>query len=147
MSAGKFVGEAAVAAIKEWNPFGPDGLIRRASNKDFRKAFRKYRKGQPLTPQEEQILAEKIVLTTPTGETIEHTPPTIPLRTATKATVGTAVLGYPLIDIVQAIQGAQIPIEWLEAFTNGPVFEWLCYSIVPIVIARISKSPLGKQAL
>lgn len=95
----------------------------------------------------EQRMAEKVILTTPTGETIEHSPPVIPLRTATKATVGTAVLGYPLIDIVQAIQGAQIPIEWLESFTNGPVFEWLCYSIIPIVIARFTKSPLTKQPL
>lgn len=92
-------------------------------------------------------MAEKIVLTTATGETIEHTPPVIPLRTATKAAGGTVLLGYPLIDIVTAIQGAQIPIGWLESFTNGPVFEWLCYSIVPIIIARLSKSPLGKQAL
>ena len=95
----------------------------------------------------EARMAEKLILTTPTGETIEHTPPVIPLRTATKATVGTAVLGYPLIDIVQAIQDAQIPIAWLESFTNGPVFEWLCYSIVPIIIARLTKSPLTKQAL
>lgn len=95
----------------------------------------------------ENRMAEKIVLTTPTGETIEHTPPTIPLRTATKATGGTLLLGYPMIEVVAAIQGAQIPIEWLESFTNGPVFEWLCYSIIPIVIARLTKSPLTKQAI
>lgn len=95
----------------------------------------------------EARMAEKIVLTTPTGETIEHTPPTIPLRTATKATAGTVLLGYPLVQIVEAVQGAMFQTEWLENFTNGPIFEWLCYSIVPLVIARLSKSPLGKQFL
>lgn len=95
----------------------------------------------------EERMAEKIILTTPTGEQIEHTPPTIPLRTATKATAGTVILGYPLVQIVGAIQGAMFSTEWLENFTNGPVFEWLCYSIVPLVIARLSKSPLAKQFL
>ena len=95
----------------------------------------------------QERMAEKIVLTTPTGETIEHTPPTIPLRTATKATAGTVILGYPLVQIVGAIQGAMFETAWLESFTNGPVFEWLCYSIVPLVIARLSKSPLAKQFL
>jgi hypothetical protein len=97
--------------------------------------------------RKERRMAEPIVLTTPTGETIVHTPPLIPARTSTKATGGTLLLGYPLIEVVQAIQNAQIPIEWLETFTNSTMFEWLCYSLVPIVIARFSKSPLGKQAL
>ena len=152
MNLGKFVGSATVSAIKEWNPFDPEAITHRAQNKAFRKtrrsAKRKSRKGEPLTPEEEQILmSEKVILTTQTGETIEHTPPAIPLRTATKASAGTVLLGYPMIEVVQAIQGAQIPIEWLESFTNSTMFEWLCYSLVPIIIARFTKSPLGKQAL
>lgn len=95
----------------------------------------------------ENRMAEKVILTTPTGETIEHTPPTINARTSTKATGGALLLGYPVIEIVTAIQGADIPIEWLESFTNGPVFEWLCYSIIPIIIARMTKSPLVTKAL
>jgi hypothetical protein len=92
-------------------------------------------------------MAEKVILTTATGETIEHSPPLINARTSTKAAAGTVLLGYPVVDIVAAIQGANIPIEWLESFTNGPVFEWLCYSIIPVLIARFTKSPLSKQAL
>ena len=147
MNLGKFFGSAAVSAIKEWNPLGPDGVVRRATNKDFRKAFRKYRRGETLTPQEEQVLAEKIVLTTPTGGTIEHTPPTIPLRTATKATLGSAVIAYPGYEIVQAIVAMELPWPWLEDFTNSGAFIWLCATIIPLAIARFTKSPLKKQAL
>lgn len=141
------LGKVAVEAIKEWNPLGPDGVVRRATNKDFRKAFRKYRKGETLTPQEELILAEKIVLTAPDGSTIEHTPPTVPLRTATKATLGAAVAAYPGYEVVQMIQAFEFPWPWLENFTNGPGFVWLCATIIPLIIARFTKSPLSKQAL
>ena len=144
MSAGKFVGEAAVSAIKEWNPFGPDGLVRRASNKDFRKAFRKYRKGEPLTPQEEMILAEKIVLTTPTGETIEHSPPIIPARTSTKVGVTGVVAGIP---IIQWIQSIEFPWPWLESMTNSDMFVQVATLALAYIVARISKSPLAQQAL
>lgn len=95
----------------------------------------------------EARMAEKMILTTETGETIEHSPPVIPLRTATKATAGTVLLGYPVIEIVQQIQAIEFPWPWLESFTGSSTFEWLCYSIIPIVIARFTKSPLTKQAL
>lgn len=88
-----------------------------------------------------------VTLTLPDGSTIDHKPPTIPLRTATKATAGTILAGYPVIEIVQQVQAIEFPWPWLEGFTNSSTFEWLCYSIIPILIARFTKSPLTKQAL
>jgi hypothetical protein len=132
------VARIALAWMKH-RPFSEEGRARRKAKREAKRQQR-HSKGK-FMPGE----TVKVVL--PDGTETTRTEPLIPLRTATKATVGTAVLGYPLIDIVQAIQGAQIPVEWLESFTNGPVFEWLCYSIIPIVIARFTKSPTAKQAL
>lgn len=143
---GKLVGSAAVAAIKEWNPLGPEALVRRDKNKRFRKAFRKARKGKELTPEEQQIMAEQR-LTLPSGETITRTEPLIQARTSTKALVGSSVLAFPGYQIVQVIQDAMLPWAWLEEFTNSAAFVWLCATIIPIVIARFTKSPLAKQAL
>lgn len=142
------IGKFAVQAIKEWNPLGPEAIVRRANNKAFRKAFRKARKGKELTPEEQAIMAENTVtVTLPDGSTIERTEPTIPLRTATKATIGSVVAAYPGYQLVELIQSINFPWPWLEDFTNGPAFVWLCATIIPIVIARVTKSPITPQAI
>lgn len=146
MNLGKFAGSAAVSAIKSWDPLGPEAIKRRAINKAFRKAFRKSRKGKELTPQEQQIMAEQ-TLTLPNGETITRTEPLIPARTSTKALVGSAIGAYPGYQVVQMIQDAMIPWPWLEDFTNSSAFVWLCATIIPIIIARFTKSPITKQAI
>lgn len=140
------LGKLAVDAIKAWDPRGPEAIKRRAINKAFRKAFKKSLKGEPLTPQEQQIMAEQ-TLTLPNGETITRTEPLIPLRTATKATIGSALGAYPGYQVVQMIQDAMLPWPWLENFTNSSAFVWLCATIIPLVIARFTKSPLAKQVL
>lgn len=56
MNAAKFVGEAAVAAVLRWNPFGPEAYERRDRNKAYRKARRKVRRGEALTEDEYEIL-------------------------------------------------------------------------------------------
>jgi hypothetical protein len=57
------------------------------------------------------------------------------------------VAAYPGYQVVDMIQGLNLPWPWLEDFTNSGAFVWLCATIIPIVIARFSKSPLGKQAI
>lgn len=146
MNLGKFVGSAAVAAIKEWNPRGPEAIKRRAINKGFRKVFKKARRGETLTAEEQRVMAEQ-TLTLPNGETITRTEPLIPARTSTKAFVGSAIGAYPGYQVVQMIQDAVLPWPWLEDFTNSAAFVWLCATIIPIVIARFTKSPLAKRAL
>ena len=95
----------------------------------------------------EKRMADTLVLTTQTGETITRTEPLIPARTSTKALVGSAIGAYPGYQVVQMIQDAMLPWPWLEDFTNGPMFVWICATIIPIVIARFSKSPLAKTVL
>jgi hypothetical protein len=97
----------------------------------------------------EARMAETVTLTLPSGETIEHTPPVIAARTSTKTAAGSALLAFPGYEIVQQIQAADLSgiSPWLENFTNGPAFVWLCATIIPVVIARFTKSPLNKQAL
>ena len=56
MSAGKFVGEAAVAAIRKWAPFSPESYAIRDRNKAYRKARRKAKRGETLTEQEDELL-------------------------------------------------------------------------------------------
>lgn len=67
MNAGKFVGSAAVAAIKEWNPFGPEAYERRDRNKAYRKARRKFKRGETLTAEEIATLKQTVEVTTMNG--------------------------------------------------------------------------------
>lgn len=89
-------------------------------------------------------MAEKILLTTPTGETIEHTPPTIPARTSTKVAV-TGVVAF--LPIIQGVQEMELPWPWLESFTNSDLFVQLATLAGAYIVARMSKSPLTKQAI
>lgn len=94
-------------------------------------------------------MAEKVILTTPEGETVEHTPPLIAARTSTKAAAGSALLAFPGFELVQQIQAADLSgiSPALESFTNSAGFVWLCATIIPIIIARFTKSPLVKQSV
>ena len=56
MNLGKFFGSAAVSAIREWNPLSPENYARRDRNKAYRKARKKFRRGQTLTAEEVEIL-------------------------------------------------------------------------------------------
>jgi hypothetical protein len=144
---GNLAGSAAVAAIKEWNPRGPEAIKRRAVNKAFRKAFKKSRKGEELTPEEKLIMAEQ-TLTLPNGETITRTEPIIPARTSTKLAVGNGVVAaFPAVEILQWIQSVEIPIAWLESLTNSDYFMYYGSLLVSYLIARYTKSPLIKQPL
>lgn len=58
MNLGRFAGSAAVAAIKEWNPLGPEAYARRDRNKAYRKARRKQKRGEALTEDESRVLSQ-----------------------------------------------------------------------------------------
>lgn len=92
----------------------------------------------------QERMAEKIVLTTPTGQTIEHTPPTIPYRTSTKVGVTGLAIGLPVIQYIQEIE---FPWPWLENFTNSDLFVQLATLAGAYFVAKLTKSPLTKQAL
>lgn len=143
MNLGKFFGSAAVSAIKEWNPRGPEAIKRRAINKAFRKAFKKSRKGEELTPQEQQIMAEQ-TLTLPNGETITRSEPIIPARTSTKVGVTGVIAGIP---VIQWIQSIEFPWPWLESMTNSDIFVQVATLALAYVVARMSKSPLTPTSL
>lgn len=96
-------------------------------------------------------MAEKVILTTATGETIEHTPPTIKARTSTKmgavgasvflATAAAIIPNWDGINsaLLQACQSEQGP-AWGLGLMGGML-------AVNFVTARLTKSPLTKQAL
>ena len=58
MGMGKFVGEAAVSAIRSWNPLSPEAYARRDRNKAFRKARKKAKRGETLTEDEYEIFQQ-----------------------------------------------------------------------------------------
>lgn len=96
-------------------------------------------------------MAEKIVLKTPSGETIEHTPPIIKARTSTKmgavgasvflATAAAVIPNWDGINaaLLQACQSEQGP-AWGLGLMGGML-------VVNFITARFTKSPLTKQAL
>jgi hypothetical protein len=92
----------------------------------------------------EKRMAEKVILTTPTGETIEHTPPAIPARTSTKVGVTGVVAGIP---VIQWIQSIEFPWPWLESMTNSDMFVQVATLALAYIVARMSKSPLVSKAL
>lgn len=89
-------------------------------------------------------MAEKVILTTPTGETIEHTPPLIPARTSTKV-AATGLVG--VLPVVQGIQELHFMTPWLEQFVHSTLFAQLATLLGAYLVARWSKSPLATQAL
>lgn len=95
-------------------------------------------------------MAEKIVLTTPTGETIEHTPPKINARTSTKV-AGTGLLALALPALAMLPYYDQINSYMLQACQsdNGPLM-YLGGGAVTLVVAyvtaRLTKSPLLPKA-
>ena len=137
------LGAIAVQAIREWNPFGPEAIQRRAGNKAFRKAWRKRRRGEILTPEEEELVAqETVTVILPGGETIQREEPIIKKRTSTKVAIVGAIA--PLLSVVpfwdeingmlmQACQSEQGP----AVFLAGAGVTWLA----AVVTARLTKSP------
>lgn len=123
MSAGKFFCEAAVSAIKSWNPFGPEAYARRDRNKAYRKARRKAKRGEPLSEQESQVLNTTQEVTSMAVNT--------GLRSSSNMVIGGGVTNI-IIEIVQMI--------WPE-FTLSPemrvnltlAIAWLC--------SRFTKTP------
>lgn len=138
---------AAVHAIKEWNPFGPQEILKREYNKKFRKARKKLRKGEPLSEEEEIMMEKEVVkLTladgTPVGERVE---PTIPWRTSTKMKIGswTTIIGSVAVLIPYY---DEINNLLLQACTSGEgpllVLGGMIYMAVQdFIVARKTKSP------
>lgn len=141
------VAKFAVRAIKEWNPLGAEAIVRRDTNKRFRKAWRKKRRGEALTPEEEQIVAQETVrVILPDGTETTRVEPTIKARTSTKLGVGSvATIGLGLLSlipfydeanalIVQACQSESGPL----VFLGGMAF----MAAQNYITARKTKSPI-----
>ena len=145
MNLGKFAGQAAVAAIREWAPFSPENISRRRTNKAVRKIMRKSRKGKPLSPEEERFMSENTsTVTLPNGEIVQRAEPTISARTSTKVAVG----GFGvLLPVIQGVQEIDFPWPWLENFTNSDLFVQLATLAGAWLIARMSRSPAKPGAL
>jgi hypothetical protein len=126
------VAELAARAALAWIKYRPFSAEARERRKQKRRQRREAR------------MAEKVILTTPTGETVEHTPPIIAARTSTKVGVTGLVVGLPAI---QYIQDLMMPWPWLEQFTNSDLFAQLATLALAYLTARLSKSPLVKQAV
>lgn len=152
MSAGKFVGEAAVAAIRSWNPFSPESYERRDRNKAYRKARRKQRRGESLTPEEQAIMAqETVIVTMPDGSTHERVEPVIKKRVSTKVTAvglaffaATAATVIPNWDAINAGLMAACQSEYGPAVGLGGMLAMLA---VNAVTARVTKSPIKPGAI
>jgi hypothetical protein len=137
MSAGKFVGEAVTAAVLNLNPFGPEGIQRRARNKAFRKAWRKKRRGEVLSPDEELLMAEQTsTVTLPGGAVIQRTEPAIPLRTSTKSLVGGTFLAQIYVQLV-----GLIPHDGIVMALTTPEMTALVAVGLAALVARFTKSP------
>lgn len=149
MSAGKFVGEAAVAAIRAWSPLDPDNIARRRTNKAVRKIMRKTRKGKPLTAAEVEFMSENTTpVQLPGGEIVPRIEPLIPARTSTKIGVGAGVVGaFPAVELLNWVQSLELQPAWLEAATNSDYFVFYGTLVLAWAIARVSKSPSKPGAL
>jgi hypothetical protein len=143
VSIGKVLGEAAVSAVLNLNPFGPEGYARRDRNKAFRKARRKARKGEQLTNDEELIMAQQTsTVTLPSGETILRTEPAIPLRTSTKSLLGGTFLAQVYVQIV-----GLLPYDGLVAALTTPEAIALASVLFAAAVARFTKSPAQAGAI
>ena len=134
MSAGKFVGGAITEAVLRLNPFGKEGYERRAKNKAYRKARRKFRRGETLTPEEFQILNEtqEVVMALDLGT-----------RTSTNALVGGTILSQVYVQVVSMIPGEGA----LEALLLQPESIAFFAVLLAAVVARFSKTPAEPKAL
>ena len=148
---GKWIGEAAVGAALSWNPFGPEAYARRDRNKAYRKARRKAKRGEILTPEEQAIMAENTVKMIIDGQEIERAEPTLKLRTSTKvggvnvvAILGAAGLMFPFWQdinsaIVAACESGNAPAAVLGGMAIAGVYS--------TITARLTKSPAKPGAL
>lgn len=82
-------------------------------------------------------MAETVILTTQDGKTIEHTPPTIPARTSTKALVGGTFLSQIYVQLVSLIPHAGV----VMALTT-PEMTALVAVVLAALVARFTKSPI-----
>lgn len=108
---------------------------------------RRAKRGLPPLGQQEASMPEVVKIVHEDGTETTRTEPTIPLRTSTKAVIGSALGAYPGWQIVQGVQEVMFSTPWLEEFTNSTLFVWLCATIIPLVIARFTKSPSAKSAI
>lgn len=131
-----------------WMDTRPLSKEARERRQKRRAARRKARKGEPLTPEEEALMAkEKSIVKLPDGTVVERTEPTIPLRTSSKVALTiltpliTALPFYDEINgvLLQACQAEQGPTLFLGGFL---VAGGLSY-----IAARFSKSPANPGKL
>jgi hypothetical protein len=127
------LGKLAVQAIREWNPFGPAAYQRRDENKAYRKARRKFKRGETLTADEYEIL-----------QTYKERPMAIDtgLRTSTNTVVGTSVVGSIAVKLIELL-----PYPELVAALTTPEAVILWGSVIAWVVARFSKTPAQPKAL
>jgi VIT1/CCC1 family predicted Fe2+/Mn2+ transporter len=123
-----------VTVAKLWMLIKP---VKRIRNRRRRK------RGLPPLSDQEVAMPEKVTVTLPSGETVTREEPVIPLRTSTKlggtTSIGTIVLG---------MVGVFFP-EALDSLTPEQAL-WiggLITSVVGYITARLTKSPIVKQAL
>lgn len=125
-----------------WMDTRPLSKEARERRQKRRAARRKARKGEPLTPEEEALMAkEKSIVQLPDGTVVERTEPTIPARTSTKVALAlvtpmiTALPFYGDLNnlMLKACQSEQGPVPFLVGYLGAAVLAYL--------VARISKSP------
>lgn len=136
-----------VQAIKEWNPLSPEAYARRDRNKAYRKARRKKRRGETLTPEEVLILAQEIVeAKLPSGETIMREEPRIKARTSTKMlAVGGSLLATTAAAVIPNWDGINAAIMAACQSEHGPLIGLGMMAAmlgVNFVTARLTKSPI-----
>lgn len=137
------IGKAIAAAIVELNPLGKAGYERRARNKAYRKARRKQRRGEVLTPEEEMIMSERTAtVTLPDGTVVEREEPIINARTSTKSLIGGTFLSQVYVQLV-----GLLPYPDLVAALTTPEMVALVAVGLAALVARFTKSPLIPTAL
>lgn len=118
------VGKFAVQAIREWNPFGPEAITRRAGNKAFRKVRRKAKRGETLTEQEYEIL--------------QQTPEVnMAVNTGLRSSSNMVIAGGATNIIVEVIQ-----MIWPE-FQLSPEMRTYLTLAIAWVASRFTKTPQG----
>lgn len=123
----------AVRAIKEWNPLGPEAILRRERNKAFRKAHRKAKRGETLSEDEYELL-----------QTTKEAPVAIDLgtRTSTNTVVGTPILAGIYVNLVE-----MLPYPQLVAALTTPEAVVVAASVFAWIVARFSKTPTNPGKL
>lgn len=90
-------------------------------------------------------MPEVMKVTAPDGTETTRREPIVPARTSTKAAVGSLLAAYPGIELVMWLQTVDYPWPLVQSFTHSDAFPWVCATLIPVIIARFTRSPAGAQ--